>query len=150
MRSTSSSQKGASAVEFAIVLPLLVFITFGIVEFGVFLYDKQIITNACREGARAGVVLRYKSGVMDRLSEGETANVVGSYSTAHLITFGNTNVPVTQCVTGCTPGAISGSDLRLRVTYNYSFLMIPRLSPMLGGTFDAAWTMQAETVMKYE
>ena len=56
MRSKSSSQKGASAVEFALVLPLLMLITFGIIEFGMLMYNKQVITNASREGARAGIV----------------------------------------------------------------------------------------------
>ena len=52
----SSSQKGASLVEFALVLPLLMLILWGIIEFGLLLYNKQVITNASREGARAGIV----------------------------------------------------------------------------------------------
>ena len=47
---------GASAVEFAVVLPLLV-LPFGIIEFSLALYDKAMITNASREGARAGIGL---------------------------------------------------------------------------------------------
>ncbi|HKK00735.1 MAG TPA: TadE/TadG family type IV pilus assembly protein, partial [Desulfuromonadales bacterium] len=50
-------ERGASAVEFALVLPLLLVILFGIIEFGFILYDKAMITNASREGARAGIVL---------------------------------------------------------------------------------------------
>ena len=45
-------QRGAAAVEFAIVLPLLLVFVFGIIEFGFLLYDKAVITNASREGAR--------------------------------------------------------------------------------------------------
>jgi Flp pilus assembly protein TadG len=44
-------QNGGAAVEFAIILPLLIALLFGIVEFGLLLYNKQIITNASREGA---------------------------------------------------------------------------------------------------
>ena len=51
-------QKGAEIVEFALVLPLLLLILFGIMEFGIVFFDKAIITNASREGARAGVVSR--------------------------------------------------------------------------------------------
>ena len=51
MRRKSSSQKGASLVEFALVLPLLMLILLGMIEFGLLLYNKQVITNASREGA---------------------------------------------------------------------------------------------------
>ena len=54
MRVRWKSQSGASAVEFAIVLPILVLLVFGIIEFSVAFYDKAMITNASREGARAG------------------------------------------------------------------------------------------------
>lgn len=46
-------EQGVAAVEFAIVLPVLALILFGIMDFAVLLYDKQMITNASREGARA-------------------------------------------------------------------------------------------------
>jgi Flp pilus assembly protein TadG len=50
------SQKGVAAVEFALVLPLLVLLIFGIIEFSLLMFNKQVITNASREGARAGIV----------------------------------------------------------------------------------------------
>jgi len=48
--------KGAAAVEFALVLLPLIILVFGAIEFGVLLYNQQVITNASREGARAGIV----------------------------------------------------------------------------------------------
>ena len=49
-------QRGAAAVEFAIIAPLLFTIIFGIIEFSLLFYDKAVITNASREGARFGIV----------------------------------------------------------------------------------------------
>lgn len=47
---------GASLVEFALILPLLVLFLFGIVQFGI-AYDKeQSINSAAREGARAAAI----------------------------------------------------------------------------------------------
>ena len=50
------SEKGAIAVEMAILLPILVLLLFGSIEFGALLYNKHVVTNASREGARAGIV----------------------------------------------------------------------------------------------
>ncbi len=50
------SESGASAVEFALLLPVLMMILFGIIEFGLALHRQAILTNASREGARAGIV----------------------------------------------------------------------------------------------
>ena len=49
-------ESGGSLVEFAVIAPLLFVILFGIIEFGILLYDQAKITNASREGARAGIV----------------------------------------------------------------------------------------------
>jgi len=50
-------QKGAQAVEFALVLPFFILILFAVLDFGFLVYNKAIITNASREGVRSGVVL---------------------------------------------------------------------------------------------
>jgi Flp pilus assembly pilin Flp len=49
-------QEGAAAVEFALLLPLLVLLLFGMIEFG-FAFNTRIqATNAAREAARRAVV----------------------------------------------------------------------------------------------
>ena len=57
-----TKQRGAETVEFAIILPILLIILFGIMEYGIVLYDKAVITNASREGARSGIA--YKCPVL--------------------------------------------------------------------------------------
>jgi Flp pilus assembly pilin Flp len=47
---------GVAAVEFAIVLPVLILIITGMMDLGHAFYLKQIITNASREGARYGIL----------------------------------------------------------------------------------------------
>jgi Flp pilus assembly protein TadG len=49
-------QRGAAAVEFAIVAPIFFLMIFGMIEFGRMVMVQQIITNASREGARIGVL----------------------------------------------------------------------------------------------
>ena len=147
MRGISFSQKGASLVEFALLLPLLMLITFGIIEFGLLFYNQQVITNASREGARAGVVYQ----LPQRLSQGEIQGIVNNYADQRLVTFGSRtpNVDVYNCSAGtassaCT-GALnlnapSGSNLRVVVRYDYNWIFLP--------INQLEYT--AESVMRYE
>jgi len=48
----SSADRGAAAVEFALLLPLLLLIVLGIVDFGRMLNAQVTLTQAAREGAR--------------------------------------------------------------------------------------------------
>ncbi len=52
----TKSEKGAVAVEFALILPLLVLLIFGIIEFGR-IYNLYLgVTHSAREGARIASV----------------------------------------------------------------------------------------------
>lgn len=53
MPTTTPDQRGAVGVEFALILPLLVLLVFGIIEFGRGYNAKVELTGAVREGARA-------------------------------------------------------------------------------------------------
>ena len=51
------NQKGQTLVEFALILPIIIIILFGITEFGRIFYSYLVITNAARQGARYGAVV---------------------------------------------------------------------------------------------
>ena len=129
---------GVAAVEFAIVLPLLILLVFGVIEFSVALYDKAMITNASREGARTGILFSDP-----RISDAEIINVVNNYCGNHLITFGGpTGVTTTIQRVGDNPG----DSLTVRVAYQYSFLILPTFVTNLTGGIN----LVAETVMRME
>jgi Flp pilus assembly protein TadG len=132
-------QRGASAVEFAIVLPLLVIFVFGIIEFGVILYDKTMVTNASREAARRGIVFRDP-----RVAIPEIQSVVNNYTSGLMITFGSSTGPTTTVPSGA---CVNHNDqLRVSVTYQYDFLLIPNFVSALPGTIN----IQAVTEMRCE
>ncbi|HET9310738.1 MAG TPA: TadE/TadG family type IV pilus assembly protein [Actinomycetota bacterium] len=54
--SSLRGQRGAAAVEFAIIGSLLFILIFGIIEFGVAFMQLQTVRGAVREGARASAV----------------------------------------------------------------------------------------------
>lgn len=51
----SEARRGASAIEFAIIAPLMILFTFGLIELGRMMLVKQTATHATREGARIAV-----------------------------------------------------------------------------------------------
>jgi len=55
----AKDENGATSVEFAIILPVLILILFGIFEFGLAYRDYLAITHAAREGARLAAVGNY-------------------------------------------------------------------------------------------
>ena len=156
------NERGGSLVEFAIVMPLLFMILFGIIDFGILLYDKAVITNAGREGARFGIVqvLNESNGEPTRHSATEISDVVSTYCTDRLVTFEeNVNVSVLPKAyrwneTDETYDEISlgsakfGDDLRVQVTYSYTYLAIPKIPGV--GLDDATVDLTTTTVMKYE
>jgi Flp pilus assembly protein TadG len=132
------NQKGVAAVEFALVLPILVMMAFGIIEFSLILYDKAVITNASREGARAGIVSQ-----SPRVADGEITTVVENYCKDYLVTFGTPNTPVSAIA---RTGSSFGDELTVAVTYSYGFLVLPNFITGITGPLD----LTATTVMRME
>jgi Flp pilus assembly protein TadG len=129
-------QRGASVVEFAIILPLIVWLIFGILEIGFALYDKTMITHASREGARAGIIFRVPA-----VADEEIIEVVNDYLGTSLITFGE---PKTATVTVTRNGSSAGDRLKVTVSYTYTALVFSLAS--MGKKFN----MVAETTMRME
>ncbi len=132
------SQSGALAIEFVLVLPILAMLLFGIIEFSLILYDKAVITNASREGARAGIISQ-----SPRLTSDQIKNVVNNYCKNYLISFEATNSLITD-VSGA--GGSFGSDLTVTVTYQYGFLLLPNFLKGLTKQIN----LSASTVMRME
>jgi Flp pilus assembly protein TadG len=120
-----NDHNGAALVEFAIVLPVLLLLILGMVEFSLLFYDKAVITNASREGARAGIVYNYPNPI----SVADVTDVVDNYCGTYLITFGGGSSPTTAVTGQC---GSAGNPLTVTVTYQYNFLVLPFISSVTG------------------
>jgi len=122
-----TSDRGAVAVEFALVLPLLLILIFGIIDFGRMLNAKITLTEAAREGARATALVGRDAGA-DRARTAADGFAI--------------NDPDVQ---SCPPSAGQDDDAVVTVTYDFQF--ITPISLLLGAGGDGTVELSARGVM---
>lgn len=93
-RTRRPKERGAAAVEFALVLIPLMLILMGTIDFGYYFFMRAIVTNAAREGARAGAISATPGGV----------TTAQNYLTGVGLPSATVSTAVTDCST-TTPGA---------------------------------------------
>jgi Flp pilus assembly protein TadG len=79
-------ERGAAMVEFAIVAPLLFVLVFGIIDYGRYFYWYARVTNAAREGARAGSVMKNLTGLDLAVRDTVMVRLAGSEVTTSMVT----------------------------------------------------------------
>jgi Flp pilus assembly protein TadG len=72
LRPPLANREGSTTVEFALVLPVLMVMLFGIIEFGLIFKDVLAVNQAAREGARAGAVGNPTTTISARVSASAT------------------------------------------------------------------------------
>jgi len=127
-------QQGAAALEFALIAPLFFILFFGVLDFGLAMYAKGLITHASQEGARYGTIYHLSP---------PTAGDIRGYVQSYLSGAGFSQ-PVTITVTGA--GGASGTPLAVRVDYTYHFLGLPNFLPEWADGLN----LSAETVKRLE
>jgi len=131
------TQAGTTIVEATIVFPLMLLLVFGIGEFGISFTRWNSLTNAVREGARAGVVFRSPcdAGPVTTLIETTVANFANS--------SGIDPANLTTTVTGACTG--TGTQLTVTATVPYDYIALDALA----GLAPSA-NLTARTVMRNE
>ncbi len=126
-------QRGAAAVEFAVVAPIFVLLLFGMIEYGRMVMVQQMLTNATREGARRAV--------LDGTTLAEVKTTVQDYLTSGNITVYDNEITVTP-----DPSAAANGD-PVTVSMTVPFSRVSWLpSPMYLGSAN----MTATSVMRRE
>jgi Flp pilus assembly protein TadG len=102
--------------EFAVVLPVLAFVLFAILQFGITFNNYLTLTDAVRAGARLAAVSRTASNptqvTVDRVKQSATG-----------LDQSSSNCSVSICVTVTTTPASSwqpGNDVTVTATYPFS------------------------------
>lgn len=118
------SERGQAAVEFALVLPILLLLVFGIIDFGRILYTKNALTSLSQVTARHASI--YYASEDDATLQNYAINNAGTLDTSSLtgktITF--------------TPIRDSGSDVKVTLTYRLYFITpVVNLIPGIANPF---------------
>ena len=158
-------QKGAQAVEFALVLPFFILILFAVLDFGILVYNKAIITNASREGARSGALL---SGTWDSTAVQQVAcnyarnTLISVNSGTSTSTCTGTKDPVVNVYWGSTatcpspatlgPSPTFGVPVALKISYPFSGFSLGSWWSLGTGTSSVGsqMTLTACTQMAHE
>ena len=101
-------EEGAAAVEFALILPILVFLVLGGMDLGHRFYMQNIITNASREGARyAAKYIVDASGNPVQITSTQVSDYVKLPSGLNYNAFNFDTLTVTTIYTGSFPSKIA-------------------------------------------
>jgi len=134
--SPKARDRGTAAVEFALVLPVLLLIVFGIIDFGRALNAQIVLTGAAREGVRLAA-LGYTNAAIQARVAAAAPDLSG--------------VTVTVAAS-CAPGAGPTADAEVNVTYSFSFITpIGAVAGLLGSSgLGAPLVLTAQGVMPCE
>lgn len=132
--------KGLAIVEMAIVVPVFLIILFGILEFGIVLYDKAIVTNSSLQLAQAGSQMTSTSQTLPP-TKLEITNLIATVTSPSAINnvVGNSLLSFVSSPQPGVTASVGGWDglgypLTVTVSYSYTSLVIGALMKLF------AWT----------
>jgi len=124
------NQKGQSMVEMALILPILILLIFGIMEFGRIFNAYLIVTNAAREGARTAVV-----GATDPEIRAAIDSTAGTLDTTVLAVY----------ITPASYLRVRGTSLTVEVQYP-----VRVYTPVINNITGDPFLVKSQTTMRVE
>ncbi len=159
-------ERAQSLVEFAFVVPMLLILMFGIIDFGMGLRAYISVASATREGARYASVGNppgtFASGGSGQCNGTTNTSTVGKVcATINGLNLVNvTNVKVETCdtasppvcVTATSANMLSGKSVRVTADYQYHYITPVKslINFMSGGTLTDYLPISSTTDMRIE
>lgn len=133
IRARVSRENGVAAVEFALILPVLALILFGVLEFGRVWSQYQVYQGAAREGARCAAVKATEFSDCDILTEVEQHAAPFDVDGPVAVKIGGSSAP-----DGCTE-ADRGEDVQVswnqQLELNIPFWSNVTMTPTIKAVF---------------
>lgn len=125
------NKKGQSLVETALVLPIILLILTGIVDFGLLFNNYLIVSNASREGARSAVI-----GSTNEQIRAVVNTVAASLDSDKLTITISPDLPA---------GRSKGVAAAVTVEYEYSMI-----TPIIAAIVPGPFNLESSTTMRCE
>lgn len=145
-RSAATRRRGTAVMEAALIFPMLIFLTFGSIEFGYYFFAKHSFQGAAREGARRSIVTgETNASVTTVVSESMTAAgfLPGTYTVAIRNPADTGNVDIAT--------AAPGTSIMVKVSAPLSSVRL--MSPLMlkaTNSDGSARMVAGQTVMRKE
>ncbi len=149
LRRARKATRGQSLVEFAMVLPLLMIMVFGIIDFGMGLRSYISLTNATREGARFGAVGNPAGTYPTDCTGTSNTSIIGRVCVA----MDDLRLTNLQNVTVSYPGGQTpGNSVVVSAHYHYNYItpLGSIVNFFSAGSLPSYLNLDAETDMRLE
>lgn len=134
-------ERGAELIEFAFVLPLLLLVVAGIIDFGFLFKDYEVLTNAAREGARLGSLPNYTpADIQARVTD---------YAISGGLIAGDVTIPTPTTVAIDLGGGTTVTGIQVTVSYPHAFWILGPIATLTGGSFGTV-NLTATSTMRLE
>jgi Flp pilus assembly protein TadG len=150
-RRRTARERGAAAVELAIVLPLVLVLVGGIIDWGRFMFAQSVVTNAAREGARAlsqGYVVgpATTAGTAKARVAGSTFGAQGTITETYAKVVSGTPTTLTlDTDKACDTASTLGSSGRVTITVTgFRWIILQPALRLLGGNISVQPNATAE------
>ncbi len=125
----ADNARGNAVIEFALTLPILLLVVFGITELGRMVMTTNVLNTASREGARLAAVSSITDSLTVYARVAEVLNAAEIDSSTTTVVYN-----------------VAARSVTVRVTTNFQILSRSVLPPVLRGTIP----LSGETVFRYE
>jgi Flp pilus assembly protein TadG len=138
MKAKRARHRGLATVEAALILPILLILTFGMIEYSWMFLKDQNITNTARAGARIGATA-------DGTNAQITAQITSLMTSYNLQNSGYTTTIRVNGAAGDAGTAVKGAMVEVEITVPYANMQVTGMN-----MFPVPNTLHAKVAMKKE